>query len=168
MNAQVSGYLASNFKGQLAPKDVEDIMQHTFLQIWLKSSTYRGKHTNNSAKKWIYAIARNRAYKVLKVLKSASVSIEDYYRSNDNEDNSAHEYEFPSKDHTENEALEILMSNKVVEICRKLTKREKSILIMRFEKERTLREIGKDYNLSSPRIKQIIDGILEFIVDALQ
>jgi RNA polymerase sigma factor (sigma-70 family) len=168
MNTQVSGYLASNFRRQLAPKDVEDIMQYTFLQIWRKANTYRGKHTNSSAKKWVYTIARNRAYKVVKALKSVPISIEAYYRSNDNEDKSAHEYEFPSTDHTENEALEILMSNKVVELCRELTKREKDILIMRFEKNRTLREIGKDYSLSSPRIKQIIDGILEFLFYALQ
>ena len=169
MNMQVSGYLASKFRGQLRQKDIEDIMQYTFLQIWLKASTYRGKHTNNSARNWIYTIARNRAYKVIKILRSMPVSMDTYYRSNDDGDSlPVHEYEFPSQDNIENEALERLISTRVVELAKKLPKRDRNMLIERFEEEHTFREIGLNYSLSSPRIKQIIDRILDFLFNALR
>ncbi len=169
MYAPIFGYIASKFRKQLRQKDVEDIMQYTFLQIWRKANAYRGSHTNNSAKKWMYTIARNKAYKVAKVSRLMPISIENYFRSKDSEDSqSAYEYEFQSQDHTENEVIETLMSNKVVDICKKLPKREQDMLVMRFREERKLREIGEKHNLSSPRIKQIIDQILEFIFYALQ
>jgi RNA polymerase sigma factor (sigma-70 family) len=169
MLTPLSGYIASKFKGQLQKKDIEDIMQYTFLQIWRKSSSYRGKHTNSSAKKWMYTIARNRAYKVTKALSLLPTSIESYSRNKDKENQeTAYEYKFRSQDHTENEAVEMIMSNKVIEICRKLPKREQDVLIMRFSEKRNLREIGEKHNLSSPRIKQIIDQILEFILYTLR
>jgi RNA polymerase sigma factor (sigma-70 family) len=171
MNEQVSKHIASKFRRQLRPRDVEDIMQYTFLQVWRKAGSYRGKHTNNSAKSWIYTIARNRASKVSKSMGTMPISIEsDYsYRPTDHKDSpSVHERKFSSSDNTENEAFDKLMSSRVIEMCKKLPQRDRDMLIMRFEERRTFKEIGKNHNLSSPRIKQIIDGILEVIFYALK
>lgn len=168
MHAPLSRYVASKFSGQLSQTDIEDITQYTFLQILLRANTYRGKHTDNSAKKWIFTIARNRAFKVLKILSTLPVSMEAYRPNASEPDLPALEYEFPAQDNTEKEAINTLLIETVIRICTSLSRRDREMLVMRFEEKRTLKEIGNRYNLSSPRIKQIVDHILEMLYRTLQ
>lgn len=169
MAEPVSRFLLYKFGRKLCPEDIEDITQYTFAQVWQKAGTYRGRHTNSSAKKWILTIAYNEGLKILKIMQQIQFSIDAHpTHVDDSEGNmSVLEYKFPSHKNTEEDALTTVLIQKIFRICRNLPEREQEIFIKRFDRECTYKEIGKDYGLSTPRIKQIIDHILKTIYRAL-
>lgn len=162
-------YLSSKFGRKLPRETLEDIVQYTFTQVWFKAGTYRGKHTNSSAKSWIFKIAYHRGIKIINTMRRMQIStLTDQQLPDDEEANtSILEYQHPSSDNTEEQALTTLLTQQVVKICQDLSKRDQEILEKRFNQEQTYGQIAKEYGLSTPRIKQIIDHILTVIFRSL-
>lgn len=169
INKLLSGYLASTY-AELRRDDINSIIEYTFVQVWQKANTYRGAYTNNSAKHWIFTIARNRAKQELKIIAKVRNSLDtDISRSDDNENNMpALEYKLFASDNTEKEALTRIMVGKIMEIIRTFPKREQRIFTMRFMEGYKLQVIAKRHSLSIPRITQILNRLLKMIFYDLQ
>jgi RNA polymerase sigma factor (sigma-70 family) len=163
MRRPLQRYLQSRYSPPLEPEDVEDVVQYTFIQIFLYARTYRGAHNEASAKKWIHDIARHRAIRLMKVAKLTSTYIsfenDDENDKNDGEKGIMLPAQFVSSESTEDQALNAILIQEVSLYASTLSDRERDIIAMR-TRDLKLNEIGENFRLSKPRISQILNGIV--------
>ena len=168
----ILNYLRGKYGRSLGEKDFEDICQHTFIQVWFHAKKYRGKHTDASARQWMFTIAKNEALKLLRTMRHLQSSLDTVFSDSDFSDN-----DFSNLKHTlfpsllpspEDEAIQSVLIEKIIILCKRFPKREQDIFKMRFLHRYTFAQIGKKNGLTAPRVKQIVDQILKKIYYALQ
>ena len=154
-------YLQNRFVPPLEDDDLEDIVQFTFIQIFLHASSYRGVHDEASARKWMFGIARNRAFRTVEVAgRTVSfTSLEKDLSDGDEDERRLFAAQLVSPENTEEQAFDELLIQEIRTYIETLPERERKIMINRMEKS-TLAEIGRNVRLTKPRINQILNGIL--------
>jgi RNA polymerase sigma-70 factor, ECF subfamily len=75
--ARHAPWLAVRLRAALAPPDVEDVLQETFLAVWKGARAYRPRGTPQA---WMWVIARNQAALLLRRRGPATMPLEEAHR----------------------------------------------------------------------------------------
>jgi RNA polymerase sigma-70 factor, ECF subfamily len=75
--ARHAPWLAVRLRAALAPPDVEDVLQETFLAVWKGARAYRPRVTPQA---WMWVIARNQAALLLRRRGPATMPLEETHR----------------------------------------------------------------------------------------
>ena len=159
----------------LTKEDAEDIAQNTFIKIERHASSYKGLHTEASARNWMYKIAFSEAIKVINMSKRLSNTIDDHGDGTQSERNSAvpdgSRRRFgliqEGRRTVEERAERSIFMKEISSSFQRLTVEERNMLILRFDDELTFEEIGHEIGRTKPRAKQIIDGLVGKIRKAI-
>ena len=155
--------LTREFGTDFNEEDIQEIVSHSILNMFLHVGGYRGKNGDASAWTWAYQIARNQALKWTKTKTreihfpdsndGLSIDEEKLYRM-------VHQYNptnMPSS--VEDQVIERLFREKAKEILAKLSRRERIILHLHYDKEWTFKQIADYLKISPPRVTQILKNI---------
>jgi RNA polymerase sigma factor (sigma-70 family) len=175
MRQPLCNKLMWNHRNSLTKEDAEDIVENTFMKIVQYASSYKGLHTEASARNWMYKIAFSEAIKVIKMNKRLSNTIDDPGDGTQAERNSAvpdgSRRTFGSiqegRRTVEERAERSISMKEISSSFQRLTVEERNMLILRFEDELTFEEIGHEIGRTKPRAKQIIDGLVGKIRKAI-
>lgn len=158
--------LTREFGNELDDGDIQEIVSHSILNMFLHAGGYRGKNGEASAWAWAYRIARNQALKWSKTKRrdiqfpessdGLNVDEEKLYRM-------VSRYNPGDVPVSVDEQVEDrLFREKAVEILGRLNEREKLILYLHYEMEWTLKKIAEHLNISPPRVTQVMQSIRKF------
>jgi RNA polymerase sigma factor (sigma-70 family) len=159
LHPQLKQSLLHRFCPPLREEDIQDVIQRTFMQIWINAAHYRGKYAGASARKWVYTIATNEAYRMVRAARAAPPSLDPC----DGDDDSPEQRGQPEPDSryiAEDEAMDSLLIEQIRRYCLQFPPREKEMLLLRFQREFTFEQIGARFGLTRARVKQIIDGLI--------
>ncbi len=160
----------------LTKEDAEDVIQNTFIKVLLHASDYGGAHDEASAKNWIFTIARREALKVIATSNRSPVSLDGLreYGHESDDDPAVPERSVLSSDlnwegegTVENRTARAGILERIFSSIQRLSVEERRMLVLRFGYEYTFEDLGKDIGRSKPRAKQIIDGLIERMRNAL-
>lgn len=128
-------YIKSRFSSVLAKEDIQDIVQQTFLSVFMNADKFKSD-SEQSARNWVYAIAGNQALKWVEVMKRANVEgiLQD---------------KFDWKD----------IENKIAMPNFDFTQQEKEIMRL-ISEGYSLKEIADELGISPPRVAQRFSLIL--------
>jgi len=146
----------------LRTEDIEDAIQHTFIQVWRYAHLYRGQHDDKSARSWIYKIAHRQANKMARVFREMNLKyLDEEKESMDTEgDCSSYHLVVESPDNTEQQAMTAIFVERCLLFVKSLPERDRTVFLDHYNEAKTFEEIGIKFGLSKPRVKQIWDGIL--------
>lgn len=159
----LTGYLARHFGSQLSDDDLQEVLDHATLDLLVHAGAYRGKHGEVSAWKWVYKIARNRAYKWIR---TRNREIPWYEESDDDSELGVDRFYREIISYNPNldtnnveEIIEMrLFFEKVMQMLQQLTPREKQVITL-LERGYQNKEIAAIMRVSPPRVTQIIQSI---------
>ena len=172
MRQPVMKHVLSKYGDKLAEEDAEEIMHITFIKVTQYASRYNGAYEDASARNWIYKIARSEALKMIKAQEKVWNMLDDPRKFDSNSDNDRAFLERSlqlSDKHWEGEfSVEERVSRttileKILASIQRLSTAERNMLALRYEHEYTLEQIGHQIGRTKPRVKQIIDGLVDRI-----
>jgi len=146
----------------LRPEDIEDAIQHTFIQVWRYAHLYRGQHNDKSARSWVYKIAHRQASRMARLSREMNLYyLDEEKESTDTEgDCSVYQLVVPALENTEQQAMAAIFIERCRLFVKSLPERDRIIFLAHYDDGKTFEEIGKKIGLSKPRVKQIWDGII--------
>ncbi len=151
-------YLSNRYMPPLTREDIEDVVEITFIKVYLNARSYKGIFKNASAKNWIFSIARNLA---IRLVHSGPVSLsldDEKHKKEDGGEPSAGIL-LVSTDNTEDQALDLYLLKEFRNYVQALPEREREILKMRID-DLSLDQIAAHFQVSKARISQILTGIV--------
>lgn len=129
---KVTGYVFGKLQNR---HDAEDIVSEIFLKVYEKYSSYDGERASLST--WIYTVTRN--------------TVIDYFRSNKSEEELPKD--FSCGDLEEDEFLKKESLHELGRALAELDERSRALIIFRYYKEMTLKEIADRMGISYAYVK---------------
>lgn len=129
---KVAGYVFGKLQNR---HDAEDIVSEIFLKVYEKYSSYDGECASLST--WIYTVTRN--------------TVIDYFRSNRSEEELPED--FSCGDLEEDEFLKKESLHELGRALAELDERSRALIIFRYYKEMTLKEIADRMGISYAYVK---------------
>lgn len=130
---KIQGYIATHINN---PSDVEDLTSEVFLKINEKIKSY--DETKSSVSTWVYTITRN--------------TVIDYYRRNKITHELYDEIEDQSDSYLDNLCREETLTD-LVEALSILDERLRDVIIFRFDKGMSLKDIARTMDMSYANVK---------------
>ena len=129
---QVAGYVFGKLQNR---HDAEDIVSEIFLKVYEKYSSYGGERASLST--WIYTVTRN--------------TVIDYFRSNRSEEELPEDFSCGDLEEDKNIKKESL--HELGRALAELDERSRALIIFRYYKEMTLKEIADRMGISYAYVK---------------
>jgi RNA polymerase sigma factor (sigma-70 family) len=156
-------YLTSQFGVNLSPQDIEEIADHSIVQVLVHIQEYRGEHGEKSAWAWVYQIARSQALKWLRTIRG---EIQRFPDTDDDPDPQVYYITQALLRNTlymktvEEQIDEKLLTEKLIEIVQHLEARDREILYLYFVEGWKKNKIAARLNITPARVTQIMEKLL--------
>jgi RNA polymerase sigma factor (sigma-70 family) len=174
MREPLLNFVRSRYHSALSQEDAEDVIHNLFARIPREAAHYRGIHNDASAKKWLYTLTRSEALRMIDAVKRFS-QFDDGPRDTEMEtDPAVPERSFFPGDlqreggrAVEEQAMDKSIIDQVFAYVQSMSMEEQTIFIMRFVHHYTFEQIGQYLGRTKVRAKQIVDGLIERVREAL-
>ena len=145
MHPRLCHYLLYSFD-DLTQEEAEDVASDALMIAWQRAHQYRGEFAAASAQRWVFTIARREVYRLRKAAQRLT-ALEKACN-------------LPVASPWEETVARQDILNRWQDFLASLSPREQEIAYLRFQQDWTLEQIAGHFQVSKPRVHQILHRML--------